>query len=714
MDSENGIIEVILHDDNRTITIKDNGCGIILDGESNGKPNWEHAFLILFSGSKMSTGKTSGGTNGCGNTIINYSSDLMDIVSKRNGKIYHIQFVDGGEISVPFECLGDTEEHGTEITFKLCDKIYTNTVFDENEARGIVERIVVTSPNITSIFKYKDQCYSFNFKNLSEYLEFKNIKGEINNIIFAEKEYESGFYNIDKKKDDIEKTKINLVVNFSKGNVIHYPFLNGIYMPQLEENTVHKGVINGLKDSINKYLKENNMYDKGEKPITLKDVEESTSYICDVNSTNVSYTSQTKFSTKKELYENTIKTYIKDFMEVYSIENKEDMDELSKIILVNKRAREKSEETRQKTKSKLSNEIKFTDNIKNFKNCISKDKNITELFLGEGSSAQGGLLQSRDSFFQACFHVGGKMLSLLKAKENKIFANEVVYNLYRVFGCGTDLYKSKYNVKRSKTEPPLPPFNIDNFRWSKVILSTDQDIDAYQIRCLILTCVYRMSKKLIEEGYFYIAEAPLFEITTKEKVERTLYAYTDNEKDNILKELDEQGIKYYPPERNKGLGQMDKDTRAKTMMIPETRRLTKVTVEDIQKMEQVIELWMGDKIDNRKDVITNNFNYVEHFDLELEKDICKIFNENYLPYAIDIVKDRAIIGIDGFSAARGAACVAYRFVTFARGAEVIRQGFVVIRIHALDRVANLAMEALAPRSGDVFAQRRRDKRMGKG
>lgn len=647
-ESENGLIEVTLHDDNRTITIKDNGCGIILDGESNGKPNWEHAFLILFSGSKMSTGKTSGGTNGCGNTIINYSSDLMDITSKRNGKIYHIQFINGGEISIPFECLGDTEEHGTEITFKLCDKIYTNTVFNENEARGIVERIVVTSPNITSIFKYKDQTYTFNFENLSEYLTFKRIDRKIHDIIFNEKVFESEYYDIDKQRNEIEKTKINLIANSSKEQNIHYPFLNGIYMPQLEENTVHKGVINGFKDSINKYLKDNDMYDKGEKSITVKDVEESISYICSIESTNVSYTSQTKFSTKKELYESTVKTYIKDFMESYSIENKDDMNELAKAILINKRAREKSEEVRQKTKSKLNNEIKFTDDIKNFKNCISKDKTITELFLGEGSSAQGGLLQSRDSKFQACFHVGGKMLSLLKATEKKIFANDVVYNLYRVFGCGTDLYKSKYNVKRSKTEPPLPPFNKENFRWSKVILSTDQDIDAYQIRCLILTCVYRMSKELIEDGYFYIAEAPLFEITTKEKEERTLYAYTDNEKDDILRDLDSQGIKYYPPERNKGLGQMDKDTRAKTMMIPETRRLTKITVQDVEEMARIIDLWMGDNIENRKNVITNNFNYIEHFDLENEKDVCKIFHENYLPYAIDIVKDRAIIGIDGF------------------------------------------------------------------
>jgi len=650
MDSENGIIEVILNDDNETITIKDNGCGIILDGESNGIPNWRHAFLILFSGSKMSTGKTSGGTNGCGNTIINYSSDFMDITSKRNGKIYHIQFINGGEISVPFECLGTTEEHGTEITFKLCDKIYTNTVFNENEAKGIVERIVVTSPNITSIFKYKDQCYTFNFKNLSKYLEFKEIKGEINNIIVTEKEYESEFYNIDKQKNDIEKTKINLVVNFSKEKVLHYPFLNGIYMPQLEDNTVHRGLISGFKDSINSYLKDNNMYGKGEKPITLKDIEESISYICDVNSTNVSYTSQTKFSTKKELYETTVKTYIKDFLEIYSIENKEDMDNLSKIILINKRAREKSEETRQKTKAKLSDEIKFTDDIKNFKNCITKDKDLAEIYIGEGSSALGGILQSRKSFFQAGFHVGGKMLSTLKATEKQIFANEVVYNLYRVFCCGTHLYNSKFNVK-TKDKPPLPNFNIDNFRWKRVILATDQDIDAYQIRCLILCCVYRMSKELIEQGYIYIAEAPLFEITTKnkdKKQEETLFAYTDKEKEDITKDLDSKGIKYYPPERNKGLGQMQKDTMAKAIMNPDTRRLTQVTVSDIEAMMEVFELWLGDNVENRRDMITNNFDYIEHFDECDSKDVVQLVNENYLPYAIDIVKDRAIIGIDGF------------------------------------------------------------------
>ncbi|MCD3340351.1 DNA gyrase subunit A, partial [Clostridium botulinum] len=201
---------------------------------------------------------------------------------------------------------------------------------------------------------------------------------------------------------------------------------------------------------------------------------------------------------------------------------------------------------------------------------------------------------------------------------------------------------------KSKHNKDLNTFDENNLNYSKIILATDQDTDAFQIRCLMLTAIHRLAPTLIKHGYVYIAESPLYEITTADKV---YHAYTEEEKITILEKLSKKGIKYDKPERNKGLGEVDSDIIAETMMNPKTRKITRVTVQDVEKMANTFELWLGDEVKPRKEVITSNFDYIEHFDNEQEKDIVKVLNENYLPYAIEVIKERAIISIDGFKPA---------------------------------------------------------------
>lgn len=582
LNNDDGIIEIILHDDNRTVTIKDNGYGIRLDGESNGRPNWKHAFLILFSGSKMSTGKTSGGTNGCGLTIINYSSDLMEITSKREGKIYHIKFKDGGEIEEPFKCLGNTNEHGTEITFKLCDKIYTDTVFNENEVKGIVERIVVTSPNITSIFKYKDKEYVYNFKTLSEYFNYKEIDRKINDILFNEKEYDTEFYNIDKKAQDIEHTKINLIVNLSEENKLQYPFLNGIYMPQLDANTVRSGIINGFKDCLHRFIKDNNLYEKKEKRITKQDIEDSISYICSIESTNVSYTSQTKFSTKKELYEELLKSYIKEFMDSYSIENKEDIMAFATQILINKRSREQSEINRKEIKNKLETKSKKKKPyIEKLSPCTSKNPEECEIHLFEGDSAGGNAKQARNRRFQATLPQRGKSKNTIKGGDNSI-DSEVLKNIKDA--CGFE-YGENYKE--------------NDLNYWKIILQADGDDDgANHIVPLWLTYFYTKVPKLIEDGHLYICIPPLYKNELKNKEE--IYTYSEQEQLTFLKENKPSRIQRY-----KGLGEMSPQQLWDTTLNPETRRLIQVKIDDFEEADKTFELLMGKEVAPRKEFIVN-------------------------------------------------------------------------------------------------------------
>ncbi|MBZ9693243.1 toprim domain-containing protein [Clostridium sp. M14] len=597
INSEDGLIEVILHDDNQTITIKDNGCGIILDGESNGIPNWEHAFLILFSGSKMSAGGTSGGTNGCGNTIINYSSDFMEITSKRNGKIYHIKFVSGGQIEIPFECLGDTKEHGTEITFKLCNKIYTNTIFNEEEVKGIIERIVVTSPNIKSIFKYKQQEFNFNFNKLSDYLDYKNLDRKINDIVFNEKEYENEYYDIDESKDKIEKTKINLVVNMSNEYNMQYPFLNGIYMPQLSENLVRDGVIVGMKEAINTYIKDNGLYDKKEKQITKQDIIDSISYIVSIESTNVSYTSQTKFSTKKELYLNLLKQYIKDFMQVYCIENKDDIKTFVNQILINKRAREKSEETKKNIKKKLSEKINIFNKIEGLYEAEESDSSKTILCVCEGKSALSSLLSGKRNV-HAIFPLKGKILNCLKASPESIFQNEVILKLFRALNCGME-FKNKLNKEFNS-------FNIDNLRYHDIYIMVDADVDGIgSIFPLLLTMFYKLSPTLIKEGRIHICETPKYEVDFDDREE--YFAINDEELEKIKNDLN------YIKNKNKitinyikGLSELS--SHAMELCLEEGyKNIKTITIEDFDKAKNTIELFMDSVVEPRKEYILTNY-----------------------------------------------------------------------------------------------------------
>lgn len=595
---EDGLIEVTLHDDNKTITIKDNGFGIPIDGESNGVPNWKHAFLTLFSGSKMSAGGTSGGTNGCGLTIISYSSDLMEITSKRKGKIYHIKFINGGEIEIPFECLGDTSEHGTEITFKLCDKIYTNTRFDEEEVKNIVERIAVTSPNITSIFKYKEQEFKFNFKSLSSYLDHKNIDKIIDDIEFNTKKYDTEYYDIDKQKNSIETTSIDLVVNFSNEIPLQYPFLNGIYMPQLDENKVRDGVIGGMREVINNYLKENGMYDKKEKQISKQDVIDSISYVCSIESTNVSYTSQTKFSSKKELYEKLLKQHIKDFMCAYIIENSEEIKKIANKILINKRSREKSEASRSSVKKELEKGANNALNRpKKFTPCSSKDRLKKKLILTEGDSAKEPLEKSRDKVTMALYALKGKIINCIKNDIDSILNNQEVRDIFKILGCGME-YKGKA-IKGIKK------YSEEDLEYCEIDIMCDFDWDGIgHIAPLVICVFYVLAPKIIENGHLFIMNTPLYEITYKNK---SYYAYSDEEKDKII--IENNIGKNRSIKRFKGLGALSTQNLVDTAMSEDNYLKDKITMKDAEDCYNSIMLCLSDeKKSDRKTLLETRGN----------------------------------------------------------------------------------------------------------
>ena len=340
---------------------------------------------------------------------------------------------------------------------------------------------------------------------------------------------------------------------------------------------------------IDAYLKQNGKYNKNESKITFADVEDCLVIVVSSFSNVTSYENQTKKSITNKGIQDAMTDMFKHRLEVYFIENPTDAEKIATQVLVNKRSREDAEKTRLNIKKKLSSNMDITNRVSKFVDCRSRNVNERELFIVEGDSALGACKQARDPNFQAIIPIRGKILNCLKADYNKIFKSDIITDLIKVLGCGVQI--------KSKANKELNSFDSNLLRWSKVILCTDADVDGFQIRTLLLTMIYRLMPKLIEDGKVFIAESPLYEINTKSE---TYFAYTEKEKDDFIEKIDNQK---YTIQRSKGLGENEPDMMNLTTMNPKTRRLIKIMPEEAQKTAQMFDVLLGDDIAGRKNFI---------------------------------------------------------------------------------------------------------------
>ena len=289
-------------------------------------------------------------------------------------------------------------------------------------------------------------------------------------------------------------------------------------------------------------------------------------------------------------------------LEIFFIENPQHAEKVVEQVLINKRSREKSEKERLNLKKTLSQPNDMASRVKKFVDCRSRDVNEREIYIVEGDSALGACKLARDANFQAIIPVRGKILNCLKAEYAKIFKNEIITDLIKVLGCGVEV--------QTKSNKDLSNFDLSALRWNKVIICTDADVDGFQIRTLILTMLYRLTPTLINEGYVYIAETPLYEIETKDM---TYYAYDDKEKGEILEMI---GDKKYNIQRSKGLGENQPEMMNLTTMNPKTRRLVKVMPEQVEQTAFMFDTLLGDDLDGRKTFIAEKGSeYIEFTDL---------------------------------------------------------------------------------------------------
>ena len=329
-----------------------------------------------------------------------------------------------------------------------------------------------------------------------------------------------------------------------------------------------KAVRSAFVSAIDAYLKNNNKYNKSESKVTYQDIFDSLVLVTNCFSTQTSYENQTKKAITNRFIQEAMTEFLKEGLEIYFIENKAEADKIAEQILINKRSREQAEKSRLNIKKKLSGNIDLANRVQKFVDCRTKDVTRRELYIVEGDSALGSVKQGRDSDFQAIMPVRGKAAKDLSA------------------------------------------FDLENLRWHRIIICTDADVDGFQIRTLILTMLYRLVPTLIELGYVYIAESPLYEITYRDK---SYFAFDETEKAAILKKLEGKKILI---QRSKGLGENQADMMWETTMNPETRRLIRITPDDAAATSEMFDLLLGDNLSGRKEYIAEHgVDYLELADI---------------------------------------------------------------------------------------------------
>lgn len=581
------IIEVTRFKDH-SIMVKDYGRGIPLDyNPKEQRYNWELVFCELYAGGKYKNNsgenyEFSLGLNGLGSCATQYSSRYFDVTVYRDGYKYILHFEKGYNIGGLQKEKCSYESTGTIQKWLPDLEVFTDIAIPLEYFQQTLKKQAVVNAGLKFILYDEESGQTF------EYCYENGIVDYIKEIDAGK-----GFTAIQhhstetrgRDREDKPEYKVRMEVAFCFNNEIN--LLEYYHNSSFLEHggAPDKAVKTAFVYEIDKCLRSRGKYNKDEAKITFADIQDSLILVTNSFSTVTSYENQTKKAITNKFIQEAMTEFLKQQLEIYFIENKEESEKILEQILVNKRSRETAEKTRINIKKKLSGSLDITNRVKKFVDCRTKDINKRELYIVEGDSALGACKLGRDADFQAIMPVRGKILNCLKAEYDAIFKNEIIVDLLKVLGCGVEI-KSKHNKE-------LNTFNMDNLRWSKIIICTDADVDGFQIRTLILAMFYRLTPTLIHEGKIYIAESPLFEISCKGK---TFFAYSDKEKNEIVSKLNGK----YTIQRSKGLGENEPEMMWQTTMNPETRRLIRVTPDDAMMTEKMFDVLLGDNLQARK------------------------------------------------------------------------------------------------------------------
>jgi DNA gyrase subunit B len=591
----------------QSIEVEDFGRGCPVDwNEKENRYNWELVFCELYAGGKYANDdggdyEYSLGLNGLGACATQYASAYFDAVIRRDGKKYTLHFEKGEIVGELHSEPTDRKQTGSLFHWKPDLEVFTDIDIPAEWYHETIKRQAVVNAGVTFVFrnekdgKFEETSYCYD-NGILDYVNELTADSAMTMPQYWEAE-RKGRDRADKPE---YKVKISAALCFSTTvNLIEY-YHNSSWLEH--GGAPEKAAKNAFVYAIDAYLKQNNKYTKNESKITFQDVQDCLVLVTNCFSTRTSYENQTKKAITNKFVQEAMTEFFREKLQIYFIENKQEADRIADQVLVNKRSRESAERARVNIKKQLSGNLDIANRVQKFVDCRSKDTSRRELYIVEGDSALGSVKQSRDAEFQGVMPVRGKILNCLKADYEKIFKSEIITDLMKVLGCGVEV-----SGKKAKD---LSNFSLKSLRWSKVIICTDADVDGYQIRTLILTMLYRLAPTLIEQGYVYIAESPLYEINSGGK---TWFAYTEPEKTDILKQLEG---KKYTIARSKGLGENEPEMMWMTTMNPGTRRLIKVMPEDAERTSMYFDLLLGDNLAGRKNHIAENgYKYLEMVDL---------------------------------------------------------------------------------------------------
>ena len=594
------VIKVTYYQD-RSIEVDDHGRGVPMGwNEREKRWNWELIYCELYAGGKYNNNSGSSayeyslGLNGLGACATQYSSEYMIVNSYDGQNKRTMSFKKGkpAQKELKVEPLDKKNQRtGTVVRWRPDLEVFTDISIPEEFFVDVLHRQAVVNAGIRFdlLLQQPDGRFteqSFIYQNgISDYINEIVGTGSLTQPVLWHMETQG------RDREDKPEYKVKADISFCVSNTVHLTeyYHNSSFLEY--GGSPDRAVKMAFTYAVDKYLRNQGKYTKNEARITYPDIADCIVLVINSMSTQTSYENQTKKAINNTFIYEALNEFIRAQLEVYFIEHPTEAELFVNQVLVNKRSRETAETTRLNLKKKLTGSIDIANRVEKFVGCRSKDPEKRELYIVEGDSALTSVKLARNAEFQAVIPVRGKTLNCLKADYDRIFKSEIITDLLRVIGCGVEI-DSKAKAKAKKGD--LASFDLEQLRWSKIILCTDADEDGFQIRTLLLTLFYRLLPTLLAEGRVFIAESPLFEITTKDE---TYFAYDEFEKVDILKQL---GKTKYTIQRSKGLGENTAEMMSKTTMNPASRRLIAVTPTDAQLTAVMFDTLLGDDLPARK------------------------------------------------------------------------------------------------------------------
>lgn len=574
---------IVTVNEDETVTVEDNGAGFPVGiHHKTGRPAVETALTILHAGAKFggSGYKVSGGLHGVGASVVNALSSWLKVEVHRDGKVY-VQEFERGQILYDLKVIGATDHTGTIVTFRPDTEIFTETTeFQSDILTGRLRELAFLNAGLEIIYRHvregKDISYCYT-GGVSEFVKYLNRSKE---VLHSEPVMVTGI------KDDVI-AEIALQYNDGYASTL-YSFANNINTH--EGGTHEAGFKTALTRVINDYGRKVGVLKDSDSNLTGDDVREGLTAIVSVKVTDPQFEGQTKTKLGNSEVRGIVDSLFADKFQIFLDENPSVGKRIIEKSVTAARAREAARKARELTRRK--NALEVSSLPGKLADCSSKDAAVCELYLVEGDSAGGSAKQGRDRNFQAILPLRGKIINVEKARLDKILSNNEIRAIITALGTGIG-----------------EDFDLAKARYHKIVIMTDADVDGSHIRILLLTLFYRFMKPLIDAGYVYIAQPPLYKVQKGKSIQ---YAYNDHELDRILQEIGRQGISL---QRYKGLGEMNPEQLWETTMDPEVRTLLQVTNEDAMEADLIFTMLMGDKVEPRREFIEEHAKYVKNLDV---------------------------------------------------------------------------------------------------